>query len=183
MNEHEEDYLNWYTLQVQNLRELKVKETIEIKINNGLLKSVIDIYVPTREVISISAKGKKSILTKPIYPGYVFIKMNFDKMDVVELLSLPFTQKFIGTKTDPVVMSIPEAKKILSFKDKVIDATYRITFEVGDNVRITEGAFAEYKGEVKDINHEQNEANVVVKILGRETVMKVPLHDLQQIED
>jgi len=182
MNETEEDYQNWYTLQVRNLRELNVRETIGLKQEAGLLKNILQIYVPTQEIISISEKGNKSILTRPIYPGYVFIKMNYDNMDVVELLSLPFVQKFIGTKTEPVIMSISEATKVLSFKDKVTEPTYRITFETGDNVRITEGAFAEYKGEVKEIHYEQNKADVLVKMLGRETVINVALHDLQQID-
>lgn len=182
MEETTENYRDWYTLQVYNSRESKVQETINLKRENGELGSVLDMYVPTEEVISISPKGKKSTLNKSVYPGYVFIKMEHNAIDVVEILSLPFTQRFIGDKSKPVVMSESEARKILEHKNKEKKAKYRISFEKGDTVLIKEGAFADYKGEVGDINHEQNEVTVIVKVLGRETNVKVSLHDVEQGE-
>jgi transcriptional antiterminator NusG len=182
MEETIEDYKNWYTLQTQGGREKKVEESINLMIEDKLVKNVIQTYVPTEEVISISEKGNKNILDKPIYPGYVFIKMNYDTTDVVTLLRLPFVQRFIGTKDSPVMMTILEIQKILAHKTKARVTKYRLTFESGDFVRITQGAFTDYKGEVDTVNHEQNEVIIKVKFLGRDTEMTVPLHDIEKID-
>ena len=180
---YEEDYQNWYILQTQNTRELKSQEMISLLIDSGEINSVIKTYIPTQDVISISPKGKKSILCKPIFPGYVFIKMNYNNSDVVTILNLPFTQKIVGEKSLPFIMTKPEVVKILSHEDKVRETVYRISFEKGDNVRVLNGPFKDYKAEVEYINHDQNEANLIVKILGRETQLTVALHDLELIDE
>ncbi len=182
MENLEEDYQNWYILQTQNTRELKTQEMINILIESGEINSILKTYIPTQDVISISPKGKKTILCKPIFPGYIFIKMNYLNQDVVTILGLPFTQKIVGEKSLPFIMSEKEVVKILSHEDKEKQTVYRISFEKGDNVRVLNGPFTNYKAEVEYINHDQNEAGLIVKILGRETKLSVALHDLEIIE-
>lgn len=177
------DFTHWYTLQVYSAREKVVKRTLLAKIENENLSGIKNILVPSQEIISISPKGKKTLLDKAIYPGYVFMQLDLSDELLNHINNTNFVSRFVGAKGEPVEMSENEIKKILNLDKEKEAPKYRFTFSIGDLVRVKYGAFTNYKGEVKEVNPEANEAIIEVNILGRSTEVTVPLLELEKVED
>ena len=177
------DYTHWYTLQVYTARERTVETALNLLIERENISSIKNILVPTEEIISISPKGKKTLLDKAIYPGYVFLQLDINNDILTKITNTNFVSRFVGAKGEPVEMSEVEIKKILKLKDTKEKPKYRFTFLIGDTVRVKNGAFTNYKGVVKEVNPEVNEAVIEVNILGRSTEVTVTLLELEKVED
>jgi transcription termination/antitermination protein NusG len=167
----------WYSLRVISGKERTIKERIEKEIKiEGWEEYVTNVVVPTEKIYKIR-NGKKVIQERNIMPGYILIEALPSKLkgDVVTQISnVQNVIHFLG-KNEPIPMQTHEAKRVLGVVDDTQGSTETLAepFLVGESVKINEGAFADFVGEVLAIDEEKKKLKVVVKIFGRGTEMEL----------
>lgn len=165
---------DWYSLQVYMGSELAVEKQIWDKAElNKYTENVSNVLVPAKNVISISPKGKKTILHKAIYPGYVFVQLKeLTKEMHASIQKIPKVSCFVSADGEPTKLLKDDIMKIINLYNKPIETTYRNVYEEGDLILIKEGQMANFKGKVVMFEPEKNTVDVEIDIFGRPTVYK-----------
>lgn len=163
---------HWYVLHTYSGYENKVKKTIESRIEAYDLEDrVYEIVVPTQEEIEIR-NGQRHNVQKKVFPGYVLVRMNIDEETWYQLRNTPGVTGFISINNKPVPLGEEEAKDIL--KGMTAEAPkVAVSFALGDTVRIIDGPFADFRGQIDEINHEKGKIKVLVSFFGRETPVEL----------
>lgn len=167
----------WYSLRVISGKEKKIKERIEKEIErNNWGDLVTKIVVPTEKVYKIRS-GKKVISDRNILPGYILVEadpfaLNAEVVDAIT--SLPNVIHFLG-KSEPVPMRESEANRLLGKVDESLEAgdTMIEPFIEGETVKIIDGPFNEFVGDIQEVNEEKKKLKVIVKIFGRGTEVEL----------
>jgi transcriptional antiterminator NusG len=162
----------WYALHTYSGYENKVKKTIESKIEaRDLGDRVFELVIPTREEIEIR-QGQRHTVIKKLFPGYVWVRMHLDEETWYELRNTPGVTGFISSQNKPVELSDEEVQSVLSGMTAE-PPKVKMQFAVGDTVRITDGPFADFRGEIDEINNEKGKIKVLVSFFGRETPVEL----------
>ena len=167
----------WYSLRVISGKEKKIKERIDLEVQrSNWTDSVTQVIVPTEKVYKIR-NGKKVISERNILPGYILVEAEPSKLsgEIVSAISnIPNVIHFLG-KNNPIPMQQAEANRLLGKVDESQDAgEFMIEpFIVGETVKIIDGPFAEFVGDVQEVNEEKKKLKVVVKIFGRGTEVEL----------
>jgi transcriptional antiterminator NusG len=138
------------------------------------------ILVPSEEVVEVK-NGKKSITERRIYPGYVLVEMALTDETWHLVKSTPRVTGFLGGSGNrPAPISEREVEKILSQMEEGVEKPrHKVLFEVGELVRVKDGPFADFNGNVEEVNYEKNKVRVTVTIFGRATPVEL---DFDQVE-
>jgi transcriptional antiterminator NusG len=162
----------WYVLHTYSGYENKVKKSIETRIDAlDLTDRVYEIVVPTQDEIEIRS-GQRHTVQKKVFPGYVLVRMEMDDETWYALRNTPGVTGFININNVPVPLPDAEVQSIL--KGMTAEAPrVKISFQVGDTVRITDGPFADFRGEIDEINQERGKIRVLVSFFGRETPVEL----------
>jgi transcriptional antiterminator NusG len=162
----------WYVLHTYSGYENKVKKTIESRIEAYDLEDrVYEIVVPTQEEIEIR-NGQRHNVQKKVFPGYVLVRMNIDEETWYQLRNTPGVTGFISINNKPVPLGEEEASNIL--KGMAAEAPkVAVSFQLGDTVRIIDGPFADFRGQIDEINNEKGKIKVLVSFFGRETPVEL----------
>ena len=167
----------WYSLRVISGKEKKIKERIELEIQRSEWTDfVTQVIVPTEKVYKIR-NGKKVMSERNILPGYILVEAEPSKLtgDVVQTIAnIPNVIHFLGRNT-PIPMQQSEANRLLGKVDESQDAGEQMLepFIVGETVKIIDGPFAEFIGDVQEVNEEKKKLKVIVKIFGRGTEVEL----------
>lgn len=167
----------WYSLRVISGKERSIKERIDKEIKaEGWEEYVPNVIVPTEKVYKIR-NGKKVIQERNILPGYILVEALPSKLrgDVVsQITNVQNVIHFLG-KNEPIPMQSSEAKRLLGVVDETQGSSETLVepFIIGESVRITDGGFNDFVGEILEINEEKKKLKVVVKIFGRGTEMEL----------
>lgn len=172
--------LEWYVVQVYANSELAAKNNIKgIQENQGRFLNIKDIFVPIQEVISISPKGKKTILEKALYQGYIYIQIeNFRNVEMTGFNSISKVSQLLGRISDKEIEKLKS--KIAETKGKI---KYNINLEIGDKILVKSGPFANFKGEIEKLNPEENEVIVSVDVFSRRTNVTLNIHEIELLND
>lgn len=168
-------HMHWYVVQARSGYERKVLDALHERIKQqGLTEKFGQIIVPTEEVIEIR-QGRKRKTARKFYPGYVLVEMDMDEDSWYLVQKTPGVIKFIGGTSDkPVPLSVTEVDKILQRMQEGVDKPRpKVLFEVGEVVRVVDGPFADFNGEVEEVNYEKNRMRVSVMIFGRSTPVEL----------
>ena len=173
----------WYILHAYSGFERKVKESIESRIQAfGLGEKVGRVMIPTEPVTEI-INGKKRTVDRVFLPGYVLVEMELDNHLWHVLKDTPKVTGFLGTGDKPVALTEEEVSGILfrteTSKDK---PRLKIKFEKNEQVRITDGPFANFNGVVDEINEDRETLKVMVTIFGRSTPVELEFGKVEKIE-
>ena len=173
----------WYILHAYSGFERKVKESIESRIQAfGLGERVGRVMIPTEPVTEIT-NGKKRTVDRVFLPGYVLVEMELDNHLWHVLKDTPKVTGFLGTGDKPVALTEEEVSGILfrteTSKDK---PRLKIKFEKNEQVRITDGPFANFNGVVDEINEDRETLKVMVTIFGRSTPVELEFGKVEKIE-
>jgi len=171
----------WYVVHVYSGMEKNVHKTLLERIERaGLQASFGRILVPSEEVVEMKG-GKKSISERRIYPGYVLMEMDLTDETWHLVKSTNRVTGFLGGAGNrPAPISEREVEKILSQMEAGVEKPKpKILFEVGEMVRVKEGPFADFNGNVEDVNYEKSKVRVSVTIFGRATPVEL---DFAQVE-
>ncbi len=178
----------WYVLKVRAAKEKKVAQRIQAEIERlGLSHQILDIVVPMERVLQSSRTGKKREKEKIFMPGYLFLEIASEAYlpDLIPLMrSIPDVFYFVAPARGqlPHALSEQEIGPILSrarAKEAVSEAWHELS--VGDLVRITEGPFAGFEGNVRELYPEKQRVRVHVKVFNRETPVEIQYHQIEKL--
>jgi transcriptional antiterminator NusG len=173
----------WYILHAYSGFERKVRESIASRVEAfGLGNKVGRVMIPTEPVTEI-VNGKKRTVERVFLPGYVLVEMELDNEMWHVLKDTPKVTGFLGTGDKPVALTEEEVSGILfrseTSKDK---PRLKIKFEKNEQVRITDGPFANFNGVVDEINEDRETLKVMVTIFGRSTPVELEFGKVEKIE-
>jgi len=167
----------WYSLRVISGKEKKIKEYIELELQRKKWNDfVTQVLVPTEKVYKIR-NGKKVILERNILPGYILIEAlpsKFTGEMITTIANVPNVIHFLG-KSNPRPMRQSEANRMLGKVDESqeVGESMLEPFIVGETVKIIDGPFNDFVGEIKEVNEEKKKLKVIVKIFGRGTEVEL----------
>lgn len=176
----------WYSLRVISGKEKKIKERIELEVQRSEWGDFItQVIVPTEKVYKIRS-GKKVISERNILPGYILIEAEPSKLtgEVVQTIAnIPNVIHFLG-KNSPIPMQQAEANRLLGKVDESQDAGEQMLepFLVGETVKIIDGPFTDFVGDVQEINEEKKKLKVIVKIFGRGTEVELNFMQVEKTQ-
>jgi transcriptional antiterminator NusG len=173
----------WYILHAYSGFERKVRESIESRVQAfGLKERVGRVMIPTEPVTEI-VNGKKRTVERVFLPGYVLVEMELDNNLWHVLKDTPKVTGFLGTGDKPVALSEEEVSSILFRSETAKDKPrLKIKFEKSEQVRITDGPFANFNGVVDEINEDRETLKVMVTIFGRSTPVELEFGKVEKIE-
>ena len=173
----------WYILHAYSGFERKVRESIQSRVEAfGLGDRVGRVMIPTEQVTEI-VNGKKRTVERVFLPGYVLVEMELDNNLWHVLKDTPKVTGFLGTGDKPVALSEEEVSGILFRSETAKDKPrLKIKFEKNEQVRITDGPFANFNGVVDEINEDRETLKVMVTIFGRSTPVEMEFGKVEKIE-
>jgi transcriptional antiterminator NusG len=182
---------NWYILHTYTGYENKIDRTIRALIEKGEVDSAVvtDVRVPVEEVVEIK-DGKRKVHNDLFMPGYVMLEMDLPEYDwkatCSKLRRIAGVTGFVGTNPNerPRPISQAEAKNLLQ-KSGVIKGDkpvkIKMSYSVGDMVKINDGPFASFSGNIEEVNDEKDKLIVNVQIFGRATPVEVSMLQVEKI--
>ncbi|EPT9361917.1 transcription termination/antitermination protein NusG [Campylobacter upsaliensis] len=176
MSEHK-----WYAIQTYAGSEMAVKRAIENLVkDNKIEERLKEIVVPTEDVIEFK-NGKEKISERSLYSGYVFANLNLDTELWHRIQSLPKVGRFIGESKNPTSLSEKDINLILEKAYNKAAPKPKISFEEGENVRITEGPFANFTGIVEEYDMVRGLLKLNVSIFGRSTPVEILYSQVEKV--
>ncbi|MBU6173535.1 MAG: transcription termination/antitermination factor NusG [Planctomycetes bacterium] len=166
--------MRWYILKVQFNREDTIREALEKRIRLSNLQSLFgDILVPTEDVVEFTRAGKRRVVKKKLYPGYLVIRMVINDDTWFLVRETTGVGDFTGTYGKPTPMSDADVERILKLAYPDADEEHipktAIPFRPGDRVRVKEGNFQSLEGDVDRIDEANGRVTVIINIFGRST--------------
>ena len=171
----------WFILQVYSGYEKKVKDQLLVQIDKkGLGNNINEILIPSEDVIEMR-KGKKINTERKFFPGYMLINMIMNDEIWHIVRKLPKVSGFLGGKKgEPIPVSQSEIDSIINqVKDGLEKPKPSVSFEIGEQVRVSDGPFSSFNGMVEEVDEEKARLKVSVSIFGRSTPVD---SDYSQVE-
>lgn len=173
----------WYVLQAFSGYEGRVAATLREYIKQYEMEdSFSEVLVPTEEVVE-NVGGKRRKSERKYFPGYVLVKMEMNEYTWQLVRSVPRVMGFIGgTADNPAPITNKEAERILNRLEENADKPRpRTMFQPGEEVRVTEGPFADFNGIVEEIDYDKSRLKVSVSIFGRATPVELEFSQVEKI--
>ena len=172
----------WYVVHAYSGFEKSVQRALIERIARaGMQESFGQILVPVEEVVEMKS-GQKSISERKFFPGYVLVEMDMNDESWHLVKSTPKVTGFIGgTATKPTPISEKEVAKIMQqIQEGVEKPRPKVLFETGEMVRIKEGPFTDFNGNVEEVNYEKSRMRVAVTIFGRSTPVELQFDQVEK---
>ena len=168
----------WFVVHCYSGYENKVKRNLEQRITSMDMENYIfDVIVPTEEEIEVR-DGKRRTYQRRVFPGYILVEMILTDDSWYVVRNTPGVTGFVGMGTKPTPLREEEVKRIITRMEAEAPKV-KVTFKPGEKVRIVQGPFADFIGNVDDINMEKGKVRVMVSFFGRETPVEL---DFLQVE-
>jgi transcriptional antiterminator NusG len=177
---------DWYVVHTQSGYENKVKSNVQSRISSmGMEDSIFEVVIPMEDVIEFKG-GKKVVVSKKVYPGYLYLRCFLDDRSWDVIRNTPGVTGFVGTGGKPVPLSRADVESALSHTDEAegpAPARQRpkLEYELGESVRVRHGPFADFSGQIAEINEDQLKVKVLVNIFGRETPVELEFSEIAKL--
>jgi transcription termination/antitermination protein NusG len=171
----------WYVVHAYSGQEKSIQAALIDRIKrSGMPEKFGDVLVPTEEVVEMKG-GQKALSERRFFPGYILVQMEMTDETWHLVKSTPKVTGFIGgSAMKPTPVPDREVEAILNqVKEGVEKPKPKVLFEVGENVRVTEGPFTDFNGNVEEVNYDKSKLRVSVLIFGRATPVEL---DFGQVE-
>ncbi len=168
----------WFVVHTYAGYENKVKSNLESRIASmNMEERIFEVVIPVEDVIEFK-NGKKQVVSKKVFPGYLLVRMDLDDDSWYVVRNTPGVTGFVGLGARPTPLSRREVESILQVKtagdaETAKKTRPRLEYEVGESVRVKEGPFADFTGTIAEINEDQLKLKVLVNIFGRETPVEL----------
>lgn len=170
----------WYIVHTYSGFEAKVKESLRQRAEAAGMEALIEeVLIPTEEVVEMR-EGKKTTSKRKFFPGYVLVRMELtdDTWHVVR--NTPKVTGFVGTGNKPVPLREDEVERIINQVSVAAEKPKpKLDFRINETVRIIDGPFSNFTGEVEEVNEDRSTLKVMVTIFGRATPVEL---DFLQVE-
>jgi transcription termination/antitermination protein NusG len=164
----------WYVIHTYAGYENRVKANLESRISSMNVEDrIFECVIPMEDVMEIK-QGRKQVVQKKVFPGYLMVRMYLDDDSWYVVRNTPGVTGFVGSGAKPTPLSPKEVEKILQVKPEgKRKLRPRLEFEEQESVRVTSGPFANFTGTISEINVDQSKLKVLVNIFGRETPVEL----------
>ncbi len=170
----------WYVLNIRTGYENSIQKEIKQRTEaTGMEDKIVEILVPVQKKIFVK-KGKQEVKEEKIFPGYVLIKMELDTKTWDLVQNTEGVRGFVKTDRYPKPLAESEVKAITKFME-VEQPSFQTSFSVGEAVKITEGAFADFIGSVEEIDTAKGKIKVLISFLGREAPVELELSQVTKL--
>jgi transcriptional antiterminator NusG len=172
------DLRAWYVVHCYSGYENKVRHNLEQRIETmGMKDKIFDVVIPTQEEIDVK-DGKRRVVERHVFPGYVLVNMIMSEESWYVVRNTPGVTGFVGMGNAPTPLRPEEVSQIL--KRMEAEAPHiKVTFRLGERVRIIDGPFNDFRGTVSEIDMDRAKVRVMVNFFGRETPVEL---DFLQVE-
>jgi transcriptional antiterminator NusG len=169
----------WYVIHCYSGQEVKVSRAIEQRIETmGMRDKIFDVIVPTQEEIEVK-EGKRRTIEKRVFPGYLLVEMIMDEDSWYVVRNTPGVTGFVGMGNDPTPLRADEVKQIIERMTE--DAPkIKVTFKIGQKVRIIDGPFNDFIGTVSAIDPDKSKVRVMVNFFGRDTPVELDFLEVEK---
>jgi transcriptional antiterminator NusG len=172
------DQRAWYVVHCYSGYENKVRHNLEQRIDTmGMKDKIFDVVIPTQEEIEVK-DGKRRTVERHVFPGYVLVNMILTEESWYVVRNTPGVTGFVGMGNSPTALRPEEVSSILK-RMEAEAPTIKVTFKMGERVRIVDGPFNDFRGTVSEIDMERSKVRVMVNFFGRETPVEL---DFLQVE-
>ncbi len=172
---------NWYIVQTFSGFEQKVAEVIREKSKKSELNDKIEkVEVPMHQVTEVK-RGKRVQRQKKFFPSYVLVKMEMNKELYHSIKNIQKVTGFLGSTGTPIAVPDKEIEKIMgNIKEGSLTPEPRLSFDIGEQVRVCEGPFASFSGLVEEVDEEKSRLKVSVSIFGRPTPIELEYNQVEK---
>lgn len=179
----------WYILKVQVNRETSIRDGLLRRIKmEGLEEYFEDVIVPTEDIVEFTRSGKRKVVKRKLYPGYIMVNMMLQDDSWFLVRETPGIGDFTGTFGKPTPMPADEVERILTVAQPEEDAEgdepqlkTAIPFKPGDRVRVKDGNFQNFEGEVDGIDEANGRVTLIINIFGRSTPVELEHWQIEEI--
>ena len=179
----------WYILKVQVNRETSIRDALLRRIKmEGLEEYFEEVIVPTEDIVEFTRSGKRKVVKRKLYPGYIMVKMMLQDDSWFLVRETPGIGDFTGTFGKPTPMPAHEVERILSVAQPEEDSKGEepqlktaIPFKAGDRVRVKDGNFQNFEGEVDGIDEANGRVTLIINIFGRSTPVELEHWQIEEI--
>jgi len=176
----------WFVVHTYAGYENKVKSNLESRIvSMNMEDRIFEVVIPMEDVVEFK-NGKKVVVQKKVFPGYLLTRCDLDDDSWSVVRNTPGVTGFVGPGTKPTPLSRREVESILQVKiegggEPAKKTRPRLEYEVGETVRVKEGPFADFSGQIDEINEDQLKLKVLVNIFGRETPVELEFSQVAKL--
>lgn len=172
---------SWYVIHTYSGYEESVKKSLEQRIESMDMEDrIFSVLIPTEKKIKIKA-GKRNVIVEKIFPGYVFVEMELTDESWYVVRNTPNVTGFIGSGVTPTPVSKEEIDTLMK-KMGVDVPKYIVNVEVGELVKISDGPFKDFEGNISSIDTEKGKIKVLISVFGRETPVELDLLQVKKID-
>ena len=174
--------MRWYIVHAYSNFERKVAESIkERAVAAGLGDLFAEVLVPMEEVVEMR-RGRKVSSERKFFPGYVLVKMELNDQTYHLIKATPKVTGFLGTENKPIPITEAEAGRILQQVQEGVERPKpSVTFEIGEQVRVSDGPFTSFNGVVEEVDEEKSRIKVAVSIFGRATPVELEYSQVEKV--
>jgi transcription termination/antitermination protein NusG len=175
----------WYVVHTQSGYEKKVKSNLEARISSMNMEGRIhEVVIPMEDFVEFKG-GRKQVVQKKVFPGYLLVRCRLDDDSWYVIRNTPGITGFVGQGSKPTPLRRKDVETFLQVKPDDGEAPKRqkprLEYEEGETVRVKEGPFADFSGEIIEINEEQLKVKVLVNIFGRETPVELEFGQIAKL--
>ncbi len=181
--------MEWYVLRVASNKEEQVRDALTRKVEiEGMTDRVGRVLVPTVPERRIKG-GQSRVYNRKLYPGYVFVEMRTEEDGSIQedvwflIKETTGVGDFIGSEGKPSAMNPPEVEKMLAIAERPDQSSGMVSmqYKKGDRVKIREGSFENFEGEVESVDEQKQTVTVLITIFGRSTPVDVEYWNLERV--
>jgi transcriptional antiterminator NusG len=178
----------WFVVHTYAGYENKVKSNLQSRIvSMNMEDRIYEVVIPMEDVVEFK-NGKKVVVQKKVFPGYLLTRCDLDDDSWSVIRNTPGVTGFVGPGTKPTPLSRREVESILQVPvpgvggvEQVKKTRPRLEYEEGETVRVKEGPFADFSGQIDEINEDQLKLKVLVNIFGRETPVELEFSQVAKL--
>lgn len=172
---------DWFVVHTYSGYENKVKTSLEMRVHSmNMEQKIFEIVVPMEDAMEIK-QGKKQLVQRKVFPGYLLVRMDLDDDSWYVVRNTPGVTGFVGSGTKPIPLSVKEVDQILQRKDVEVKVKPKLEYSAGDGVRVIAGPFANFQGVISEIDTDRSKLKVLVNIFGRETPVELGFDQVSKL--